>query len=79
MKDLVRFLVQEIVNNKEAVQVEEEREDSICTIRIHVDDSDMGAVIGKNGKVIHAIRTIARARATLEQVKVYVEVDDSDS
>lgn len=77
MKDLVLLLVKEIVANKDAVEINESTDNSVVNLTIHVDEADMGAVIGKNGKVINAIRTIARARATLENVKVYVEIDDS--
>lgn len=58
MKDLVEYLVSQLVDNKEAVHVTES-EDGI--ISVSVDKSDMGKVIGRQGKIAKAIRTIVKA------------------
>lgn len=58
MEELVRYLVSQLVANKDAVRVTES-EDGI--ISVSVDKSDMGKVIGRQGKIAKAIRTIVKA------------------
>lgn len=58
MKELVEYLVSQLVDNKEAVRVTES-DDGI--ISVSVDKSDMGKVIGRQGKIAKAIRTIVKA------------------
>ncbi len=74
MVELIKSILFEIVEDKDAVKVLEERDGSVVNITISVAEGDMGRVIGKGGRVINAIRTIAKARATIDNVKVYVEI-----
>ncbi len=74
MIELIKSILLEIVEDKDAVKVIEERDGSVQNITIHVAEGDMGRVIGKGGRVINAIRTIAKARATIDNVKVFVEI-----
>lgn len=60
MKELVEYLVKELVDNKEAVVITES-EDGV--IGVCVDKKDMGKVIGRQGKIAKAIRTIVKAAA----------------
>ncbi len=75
MVDLIKTILLEIVSDKNALVVKEEKNDSVLNITINVAKDDMGKVIGKGGKVINAIRTIAKARATIDNVKVFVEIE----
>ncbi len=74
MKELVEIIVKELVENKEAVEIFEERNDGEVNITILVDDNDKGRVIGVRGNIINAIRTIARSAAIKEDVKVNIKI-----
>lgn len=74
MKELVRTLVLPLVNQPEEVSIEEKINDGVVTVEIRVAQEDMGRVIGKGGRVINAIRTLTKASATRENIKVFVEV-----
>ena len=63
MKDTLHFIVSTIVDNPDAVIIEENVEDGITNLIITVDPSDMGKVIGKEGKVIRSIRNIMKIKA----------------
>ena len=75
MRDLVEFLVRALVADPDSVRVEEieEREGEIL-LEVHVAEDDLGRVIGKEGRVANAIRTLAKAAATVEGGRVMVEI-----
>lgn len=74
MKELVETIVKELVEDKEAVEIEENRNDGEVNIVIHVANSDKGRVIGVRGNIINSIRTIARSAAIKEDVKVNIKI-----
>lgn len=74
MKELVELIVKELVDDKDAVEIEESREDGQVNILIHVNDEDKGKVIGVRGNIINSIRTIARSAAIKENVKVNIRI-----
>ena len=74
MKELVEVIVKELVEDKEAVEIEETRNNGEVNILIHVAESDKGRVIGVRGSIINSIRTIARAAAIKEDVKVNIKI-----
>lgn len=74
MKELVELIVKELVDDKDAVEIEESREDGQVNILIHVNDDDNGKVIGVRGNIINSIRTIARSAAIKENVKVNIRI-----
>lgn len=74
MEELVEAIVKELVEDKEAVEIEENRNDGEVNIVIHVADSDKGRVIGVRGNIINSIRTIARSAAIKEDVKVNIKI-----
>ena len=59
--DLTEYLVKNLVNNKEAVEVNVKEEDNLKIIQILVDSEDIRTVIGKGGSIANAIRTIVQA------------------
>jgi predicted RNA-binding protein YlqC (UPF0109 family) len=75
MRELVEFLVQALVADPGSVRVEqiEEREGEIL-LEVHVAPDDLGRVIGREGRVANAIRTLAKAAATIEGGRVMVEI-----
>lgn len=74
MKELVELIVKELVDDKDAVEIEESSEDGQVNILIHVNDDDKGKVIGVRGNIINSIRTIARSAAIKENVKVNIRI-----
>ena len=71
---LVRYLVTSLVDMPEAVVVETKESDEALTFEITLDPSDVGKVIGRQGRIIKAIRTLARAAGTTGDKQVEVEV-----
>lgn len=63
MKDTLHFIVSAIVDNPDAVAIEEQVEDGVTNLIVTVDPADMGKVIGKEGKVIRSIRNIMKIKA----------------
>ena len=76
MTELLEFLVKALVEDPEAVEVEELEEDGDLVYEISVADGDLGRVIGKGGRVANAIRTIATAAAVRIDRRVIVDILD---
>ena len=74
MKEIVEIIAKSIVSNPAEVHVDEERTGTTVTLKLHVAPEDMGKVIGKQGRIAKAIRTVMKAVATRENVKVIVEI-----
>jgi predicted RNA-binding protein YlqC (UPF0109 family) len=74
MRELVEFLARALVDDPDAVRVDELEEDGEVVLEIHVAADDLGRVIGRNGRVANAIRTVAKAAATREDRRVLVEI-----
>ncbi len=77
--DLVKLteeIVKSLVVNKDSVSVKEfpTEEENVILIQVMVDDSDMGRVIGKEGRTANAIRTLVQASSALSHNK-YVKID----
>lgn len=77
MKELLIAIASGLVENPDAVtaEVDEVNEEGIVVFHLHVAESDMGRVIGKQGRIAKAIRTLMRAAAVRENIKVAVEID----
>ncbi|MFN8162344.1 MAG: KH domain-containing protein [Solirubrobacterales bacterium] len=76
MTELLEFLVRALVEDPEAVVVEELEEDGDLVYEISVAEGDLGRVIGKGGRVANAIRTIAKAAAVRIDRRVIVDILD---
>jgi predicted RNA-binding protein YlqC (UPF0109 family) len=74
MKDLLTTLAKNLVTQPELVEVFEEEKDGVTTLRLKVSDEDLGKVIGKQGRIARAIRTVIKAAAINENKKVNVEI-----
>jgi uncharacterized protein len=75
MRDLVEFLVRALVSDPDAVQVSEVEAGDGTVLEVRVAQDDLGRVIGRDGRVANAIRTIAKAAATaLDAGRVMVEI-----
>lgn len=74
VRELVEYLTRSLVDHPEAVEVRQIDKDKSVLLEIRVDPADVGKVIGKQGRVVRAIRTVARAAATRLGKRVEVEV-----
>ena len=74
MRELVEYLARALVEDPDAVRVEEVEEDDATVIEVRVAPDDLGRVIGRSGRVANAIRTVAKAAATHEDKRVLVEI-----
>lgn len=74
MKDTLNYLVTSIVEKTEEVEITATEEDGILNLTIKVAPEEMGRIIGKNGKVIKAIRNIMKIPAMKENKKVFVSL-----
>ncbi len=77
MKELLVSLAQGLVEKPEAVSVtvDEPNEEGVEVYHLHVDETDMGRVIGKQGRIAKAIRVVMRAAATRNNTRISVEID----
>ncbi len=77
MKELLISLAKGLVENPDAVTVTEDEvnEEGVIVYHLHVAESDMGRVIGKQGRIAKAIRVVMRAAANRNNAKISVEID----
>lgn len=74
LKETLCGIAKAIVDNPDAVQVEESVEGKKVNLTLHVAEDDMGMVIGKQGRIAKAIRTVMRAAASADNRDVNVEI-----
>ena len=74
MKEIVEIIAKSLVDNTSAVVINEKEEDNVVIYELHVATEDMGKVIGKQGRIAKALRTVVKAAATREDKKVNVEI-----
>ena len=74
MGELVKFIAQSLVDNPEQVEVKEIEGEQSIIIELRVAPEDMGKVIGKQGRIAKAIRTVVKAAAAKEGKRVMVEI-----
>ena len=73
MKDILEIIILNLVDNKEAVEVKELEGENSIILQVKVANSDMGKIIGKQGRLAKSIRTVMKAVAMKEQKRVSVE------
>lgn len=73
MKEIIETIILNLVDNKDAVHVNEIEGEKSTVFEVKVADTDMGKVIGKQGKLAKSIRTVVKAVASREHKKVIVE------
>lgn len=74
MKKILNFLITSIVDKPENVSVEEQEQNGIINLTVAVDKEDMGKVIGKNGRIIKAIRNLMKISAIKNNKKIYINL-----
>jgi hypothetical protein len=76
MKELVEVIAKALVENPDEVVVNEKKDGRTIVLELHVAPSDMGKVIGRQGRIAKAIRSVVKAASTRENLKVDVEIVD---
>lgn len=74
MKELVEVIAKALVDNPEEVVVTQKGESRNITVELHVAADDMGKVIGKQGRIAKAIRSVVKAASTKDNKRVDVEI-----
>ena len=74
MRELVEVIAKALVDNPDEVVVTEREEGKTLVLEVKVADSDMGKVIGKQGRIAKAIRSVVKAAAMKEHKKVIVDI-----
>ena len=75
MKELVEVIAKALVDHPEEVTVTETEKDNATVVELRVSPTDMGKVIGKQGRIAKAVRTLMRAAANRSGEKIMVEID----
>ena len=74
MKKIIEVIAKALVSNPEQVVVTEKNDSNIIVYELSVASEDMGKVIGKQGRIAKALRTVVKAAATIENKKITVEI-----
>ena len=74
MKDLVEYIAKSIVNTPDSVQVTEEQDEQGIILKLQVADEDKGRVIGKQGRIAEAMRTLIRVKAAKKGTRATLEI-----
>ncbi len=74
MKELLEFIAKALVENPDDVRVEQKGSENAIVLELHVHENDMGKVIGKQGRIAKSIRSVMKAAASKNNVKVSVDI-----
>jgi len=74
LREFLEASIRALVDDHDAIQIEEERNGSLLRYRIRVAEADRGRVIGKNGRIINALRTVGQAVGGKNRVRVQILV-----
>ncbi|SDG97019.1 RNA-binding protein (KH domain) [Alteribacillus persepolensis] len=74
MKNLVETIARALVDYPDSVRVEEQQQENTLVLTLSVDENDMGKVIGKQGRIAHAIRSVLYASATHQNKRVRLDI-----
>ena len=74
MKELIEYIAKSIVDAPDDVVVEEETSDEGVTLKLQVADEDKGRVIGKQGRIAEAMRTLLRVKAAKQSTRVTLQI-----
>jgi hypothetical protein len=77
MKKALEYILSQIVENPEEIKIDEQEDQGIINFTISVAPADMGKVIGKNGKVIRAIRNVVKIAAIKQNKKINIALSES--
>jgi uncharacterized protein len=78
VKELVETIVKAIVDQQDMVRINQVEGEKTIILEVSVADDDMGKIIGKQGRIARAIRTVVKAAATKENKKVIVDIQECE-
>jgi uncharacterized protein len=73
-KEIVEYLARRLVDDPDAVRVDEVERDGAIVLQLHVARDDVGKVIGRQGRIARALRTVVRAAAARREQRVLLEI-----
>jgi predicted RNA-binding protein YlqC (UPF0109 family) len=76
LAELLAYLARHLVDDSDAVRVEEEERDDAVVLRLHVAKDDVGKVIGRQGRIARALRAIVRAGGARQRRRLILEIAD---
>jgi uncharacterized protein len=76
LAELLTYLARRLVDEPDAVRVEEEEHDDTIVLRLHVAKDDVGKVIGRQGRIARALRAIVRAGGARQRRRLILEIAD---
>jgi uncharacterized protein len=76
MKEFIEFIARNLVDEPEAVRVDETKDNNKVTLKLHVSKSDLGKVIGKQGKTAKSMRVLLTAVAAKHNMSGQLEIDE---
>lgn len=76
MAELLEYLARRLVDKPDEVRVERIEEEDTIVLRLHVAEDDLGKVIGRQGRIARALRTVVRAGSARERRRVQLEIVD---
>jgi uncharacterized protein len=76
LADLLAYLARQLVDDPDAVRVEEEQREDTVVLRLHVAKDDVGKVIGRQGRIARALRAIVRAGGARQRRRLVLEIAD---
>lgn len=77
MKDTLQFIIASIVDNPDAVAIDEQEENGNVNFTISVAPDDMGKIIGKEGKVIRSIRNVMKIKAMKQNKRINIQLAET--
>lgn len=77
MKAALLYIVSSVVENPDKVNIQEEESGDLVIFKVTVDKNDMGKIIGKNGKIIRAIRNVLKIPAIKQNKKINIELSEN--
>ncbi|OGC45657.1 hypothetical protein A2V49_03050 [candidate division WWE3 bacterium RBG_19FT_COMBO_34_6] len=79
MQEFLEYIINQIVNKPEEVKISKQDESGLIVYMIEVADEDMGVIIGKEGRTIKSIRSLIKAKAIKDGVRVRIELIDKQN
>lgn len=76
MAELLEYLARQLVDKPDEVRVEQVDEGDMLVLRLYVAEEDLGKVIGRQGRIARALRTVVRASSARERRRVQLEIVD---
>ena len=74
MKDTLHYIVSSLVTSPDEITVDETEENDLFTYTVHVKKDDMGKIIGREGKVIRALRNVMKIKAMKQNVRINISL-----